>query len=95
MQINKIDETEHSSIFWAIYLSNKKIFNLLKEKGADLSLTLNNGKTPIQAAIETENADLIELLLKQNVYIKDEYKKEVKNLKNKKIKNLLKKYKII
>ncbi|WP_024653874.1 ankyrin repeat domain-containing protein [Borrelia persica] len=95
IKINKTDETKYSSIFWAIYLNNEKIFNLLKEKGADLSFTLKNGKTPIQAAIETENINFIELLLKKNVYIKDEYKKEIKKLKNKKIINILKKHKII
>lgn len=95
IKINQIDETEYPSIFWAIYLNNEKIFNLLKEKGADLSLTLENGKTPIQAAIEIENINLIEILLKKNAYIKDKYKKKIKNLKNKNIKNILKKYKII
>ncbi|WP_421622766.1 ankyrin repeat domain-containing protein [Borrelia sp. MN22-0132] len=95
IKINQIDETEYPPIFWAIYLNNEKIFNLLKEKGADLSLTLKNGKTPIQAAIEIENINLIELLLKKNAYIKDKYKKEIKNLKNRNIKNILKKYKII
>ncbi|AHH03382.1 Hypothetical protein BHY_0431 [Borrelia nietonii YOR] len=95
IKINIIDETEYPSIFWAIYLNNETMFNLLKEKGADLSLTLKNGKTPMQAAIEIENTDLIELLLKKNAYIKDEYKKEIKNLKNKNIRNIFKKYKII
>ncbi|AHH06465.1 Hypothetical protein BCD_0399 [Borrelia crocidurae DOU] len=93
IKINNIDETKHSPIFWAIYLNNEKIFNLLKEQGADLSLTLKNGKTPIQAAIEIENINLIELLLKKNVYISDEYKKEIKNLKNQNIINIFKKYK--
>ncbi|AHH05017.1 hypothetical protein BmHG_00401 [Borrelia miyamotoi] len=95
ININRIDETKYPSIFWAIYLNNEKIFNFLKDKGADLSFTLKNGKTPTQAAIEIENIDLIELLLKKNAYIKDEYKKEMKNLKNKNLKNILKKYKII
>ncbi|AHH13897.1 ankyrin repeat domain-containing protein [Borrelia hermsii] len=95
IKINRIDETEYPSIFWAIYLNNETMFDLLKEKGADLSLTLKNGKTPMQAAIEIENTDLIELLLKKNAYIKDEYKKEIKNLKNKNIRNIFKKYKII
>ncbi|AAX16909.1 ankyrin repeat domain-containing protein [Borrelia hermsii] len=95
IKINRIDETEYPSVFWAIYLNNETMFNLLKEKGADLSLTLKNGKTPMQAAIEIENTDLIELLLKKNAYIKDEYKKEIKNLKNKNIRNIFKKYKII
>ncbi|UPA16261.1 ankyrin repeat domain-containing protein [Borrelia coriaceae] len=95
IQINRIDETKYPSIFWAIYLNNEKIFNLLKEKGADLSLTLTNGKTPIQATIEVENTSLIEILLKKNAYIKDEYKKEIQNLKNKNIINILKRYNII
>ncbi|AGT27382.1 ankyrin repeat domain-containing protein [Borrelia miyamotoi] len=95
ININRIDETKYPSIFWAIYLNNEKIFNFLKDKGADLSFTLKNGKTPIQAAIEIENIVLIELLLKKNAYIKDEYKKEMKNLKNKNITNILKNYKII
>ncbi|AHH12418.1 Hypothetical protein BHO_0075400 [Borrelia hermsii YBT] len=95
IKINRIDETEYPSVFWAIYLNNETMFNLLKEKGADLSLTLKNGKTPMQAAIEIENTDLIELLLKKNAYIKDKYKKEIKNLKNKNIRNIFKKYKII
>ncbi|BCR21830.1 ankyrin repeat domain-containing protein [Borrelia sp. HM] len=95
ININRIDETEYPSIFWAIYINNEKIFNFLTDKGADLSLTLKNGKTPVQAAIEIENMNLIELLLKKNVYIKDEYKKEINNLENKSIKNIIKKYKII
>ncbi|WP_024655413.1 ankyrin repeat domain-containing protein [Borrelia hispanica] len=95
IKINKIDETKYSPIFWAIYLNNEKIFNLLKEQGADLSLTLKNGKTPIQAAIEIENINLIELLLKKNVYISDEYKKEIKKSTNQNIINIFKRYKII
>ncbi|AYE36271.1 hypothetical protein DB313_02045 [Borrelia turcica IST7] len=95
ININKIDETEHPSIFWAIYLNNEGIFNLLAEKGADLSFTLKNGKTPLQAAIEIENTNLIELLLKKNTYITDNYKKEIKNIKNKNIRNIFKKYKTI
>ncbi|AWG42777.1 hypothetical protein CR532_02040 [Candidatus Borreliella tachyglossi] len=95
ISINRIDDSEHPSLFWAIYLNNKEIFNFLKENGADLSFTLKDGKTPIQAAIEIENIDLIELLLKNNIYIKDEYRKEIKSLKNKNIRSILQKYKTI
>ncbi|UGQ17195.1 ankyrin repeat domain-containing protein [Borrelia sp. RT1S] len=94
ININKIDETEHPSIFWAIYSNNEKIFNFLTEKGADLSLTLKSGKTPMQAAVETENTKLIEILLKKNTYIADAYKRKIKNLKNKNIKNIFKKIQI-
>ncbi|WKC57956.1 ankyrin repeat domain-containing protein [Borrelia sp. P9F1] len=92
ININKIDETEHPPIFWAIYLNNEEIFNFLKEKGADLSFTLKSGKTPMQAAVEVENTKLIELLLKSNTYVTDSYKKEIKNLKN--TRNIFKKIQI-
>ncbi|UER67576.1 ankyrin repeat domain-containing protein [Borrelia sp. BU AG58] len=95
ININKIDETEHPPIFWAIYLNNEEIFDLLAEKGADLSFTLKGGKTPMQAAVEIENTKLIELLLKKNTYMADSYKKEIKNLRNKNIKNIFKKFKLI
>ncbi len=60
--LNQIDDTGHSPIFWAIYTNNEKVFEFLKESGADLSCTLENKKTPMQAAIETENIKLIESL---------------------------------
>ncbi|QMU99182.1 hypothetical protein F0310_01945 [Borrelia sp. A-FGy1] len=93
ININKIDETGHPPIFWAIYLNNEVIFKFLAEKGADLSFTLKNGKTPLQAAVEIENINLIKLLLKKNTYITDNYKKEINNLKNKNIRNIFNKHK--
>ncbi|QFI14524.1 ankyrin repeat domain-containing protein [Borrelia maritima] len=84
ISLNQIDDTGHSPIFWAIYTNNEKIFEFLKESGADLSFTLKNRKTPLQAAIETENIKLIESLKKKKTYINENYKKELKALKNKK-----------
>ncbi|MCD2391272.1 hypothetical protein LRB50_05760, partial [Borreliella burgdorferi] len=60
-------------------------FEFLKESGADLSFTLKNRKTPMQAAIETENIKLIKSLEKKKIYIDDNFKKELKKLKNKEI----------
>lgn len=74
ISLNQIDDTEHSPIFWAIYANNEKVFEFLKESGADLSFTLKNRKTPMQAAIETENIKLIKSLEKKKVYIDDNYK---------------------
>nr|WP_267917827.1 ankyrin repeat domain-containing protein [Borreliella garinii] len=76
-------------IFWAIYTNNEKVFEFLKESGADLSCTLENRKTPMQAAIETENIKLIESLKNKKIYIDDNYKKEIKALKNKEIVRIL------
>ncbi|WKC88072.1 ankyrin repeat domain-containing protein [Borreliella japonica] len=89
IKLNQIDDTGHSPIFWAIYTSNEKIFEFLKESGADLSSTLENRKTPMQAAIKTENIKLIESLGKKKIYIDDNYKKELKTLKNKEIIRIL------
>ncbi|WKC76120.1 ankyrin repeat domain-containing protein [Borreliella valaisiana] len=89
INLNQIDDTEHSPIFWAIYTNNEKAFEFLKESGADLSLTLKNRKTPMQAAIETENIKLIKSLKKKKIYIDDNYKKELKALKNKEIVKIL------
>ncbi len=69
ISLNQIDDTEHSPIFWAIYANNEKVFEFLKESGADLSFALKNRKTPMQAAIETENIKLIKSLEKKKVYI--------------------------
>ncbi|ABH01670.1 ankyrin repeat domain-containing protein [Borreliella afzelii] len=74
ISLNQIDDTEHSPIFWAIYANNEKVFEFLKESGADLSFTLKNRKTPMQAAIETENIKLIKSLEKKKVYIDNNYK---------------------
>ncbi|QUG73067.1 ankyrin repeat domain-containing protein [Borreliella afzelii] len=74
ISLNQIDDTEHSPIFWAIYANNEKVFEFLKESGADLSFALKNRKTPMQAAIETENIKLIKSLEKKKVYIDDNYK---------------------
>lgn len=74
ISLNQIDDTEHSPIFWAIYANNEKVFEFLKESGADLSFTLKNRKTPMQAAIETENIKLIRSLEKKKVYIDNNYK---------------------
>ncbi|AFT83725.1 hypothetical protein BgCN_0405 [Borreliella garinii NMJW1] len=87
--LNQIDDTGHSPIFWAIYTNNEKVFEFLKESGADLSCTLENRKTPMQAAIETENIELIESLKNKKIYIDDNYKKEIKALKNKEIVRIL------
>ncbi|WP_210359943.1 ankyrin repeat domain-containing protein [Borreliella garinii] len=87
--LNQIDDTGHSPIFWAIYTNNEKVFEFLKESGADLSCTLENRKTPMQAAIETENIKLIESLKNKKIYIDDNYKKEIKALKNKEIVRIL------
>ncbi len=85
ISLNQIDDTGYSPIFWAIYTNNEKIFEFLKESGADLSFTLKNRKTPMQAAIETENIKLIKSLEKKKIYIDDNFKKELKKLKNKEI----------
>lgn len=74
ISLNQIDDTEHSPIFWAIYANNEKVFEFLKESGADLSFALKNRKTPMQAAIETENIKLIRSLEKKKVYIDNNYK---------------------
>ncbi|AFU74693.1 hypothetical protein BafHLJ01_0434 [Borreliella afzelii HLJ01] len=74
ISLNQIDDTEHSPIFWAIYANNEKVFEFLKESGADLSFALKNRKTPMQAAIETENIKLIKSLEKKKVYIDNNYK---------------------
>ncbi|WKC77960.1 ankyrin repeat domain-containing protein [Borreliella turdi] len=89
ISLNQIDNTGHSPIFWAIYTNNEKAFEFLKENGADLSSTLENRKTPMQAAIETENIKLIKSLEKKKIYIDDNYKKEIKSLKNKEIIRIL------
>ncbi|AJA90220.1 ankyrin [Borreliella chilensis] len=89
INLNQIDETGHSPIFWAIYTNNEKAFEFLKESGADLSSTLENRKTPMQAAIETENIKLIKSLAKKKIYIDDKYIKELKTLKNKEITRIL------
>ncbi|MBB6212972.1 ankyrin repeat domain-containing protein [Borreliella californiensis] len=89
ISLNQIDDTSYSPIFWAIYTNNEKVFELLKESGADLSYTLKNRKTPMQAAIETENINLIKSLEKKKIYIDDNYKKELKTLKNKEIVRIL------
>lgn len=85
ISLNQIDDTGYSPIFWAIYTNNEKIFEFLKESGADLSFILKNRKTPMQAAIETENIKLIKSLEKKKIYIDDNFKKELKKLKNKEI----------
>ncbi|PRR00099.1 hypothetical protein CV681_01990 [Borreliella burgdorferi] len=85
ISLNQIDDTGYSPIFWAIYTNNEKIFEFLKESGADLSFTLKNRKTPMQAAIETENIKLIKSLEKKKIYIDNNFKKELKKLKNKEI----------
>ncbi len=84
ISLNQIDDTGYSPIFWAIYTNNEKIFEFLKESGADLSFTLKNRKTPMQAAIETENIKLIKSLEKKKIYIDDNFKKNLKSLKTKK-----------
>ncbi|WNY62857.1 ankyrin repeat domain-containing protein [Borreliella carolinensis] len=89
ISLNQIDDTGYSPIFWAIYTNNEKVFEFLKESGADLSSTLKNRKTPMQAAIETENIKLIKYLEKKKIYIDDNYKKELKTLKNKEIVRIL------
>ncbi len=89
ISLNQIDDTGYSPIFWAIYTNNEKIFEFLKESGADLSFTLKNRKTPMQAAIETENIKLIKSLEKKKIYIDDNFKKELKKLKNKEIVRIL------
>ncbi|WKD00741.1 ankyrin repeat domain-containing protein [Borreliella americana] len=89
ISLNQIDDTGYSPIFWAIYTNNEKVFEFLKEGGADLSATLKNRKTPMQAAIETENIKLIKSLEKKKIYIDDNYKKELKTLKNKEIVRIL------
>lgn len=89
ISLNQIDDTGYSPIFWAIYTNNEKIFEFLKESGADLSFTLKNRKTPMQAAIETENIKLIKSLEKKKIYIDDNFKKKLKKLKNKEIVRIL------
>ncbi|MCD2331829.1 ankyrin repeat domain-containing protein [Borreliella americana] len=89
ISLNQIDDTSYSPIFWAIYTNNEKVFEFLKEGGADLSFTLKNRKTPMQAAIETENIKLIKSLEKKKIHIDDNYKKELKTLKNKEIVRIL------
>ncbi|WKC90784.1 ankyrin repeat domain-containing protein [Borreliella carolinensis] len=89
ISLNQIDDTSYSPIFWAIYTNNEKVFEFLKASGADLSSTLKNRKTPMQAAIETENIKLIKYLEKKKIYIDDNYKKELKTLKNKEIVRIL------
>lgn len=63
ISVNDTDDTDNSTIFYAVCVQIIELVSFFIDKGADVNKKIKDGSFPLQVAITYDNEDIVDLLL--------------------------------